>query len=281
VHGMMARYGEAAAAVQEAVKHARQAKDARQQALMAFAYTQAALNGPTPVGEALEHCERLAAEGLNDRQSQALLLCTLARLRAMRGDFERGRELLRSARILLDDLGIIVLAASTAMHWARLELLGGDLDTAERELRQATETLTRLGERWLLPPTAALLAQVLYAQGRTDEAEQATRTAEEIADADDVEAQALWRSVRAKVLAGHDRFEEAEQLAREAVRLIRTTDASGWIADALLDLAEVLHRAGRGDQARVVAAEAKGIYEEKGNVIAAARAAAIIDSGES
>jgi len=278
VHGSVARYGQAAAAVQEAVMYARRAKDARQEALMAFAYTQAALYGPTPATEAIEHCERLVAEGLNDRQSEALLLCSLAQLRAMRGDFERARELLRTARVLLDDLGIIVLAAWTAMHWARIELLAGDLETAERELRQATDTLTRLGERYLLPPTAALLAHVLYAQGRADEAEEVSRTAEEIAAADDVEAQTLWRSVRAKVFAARDRFEEAEQLAREAVRLIRTTDAPGWTADALLDLAEVLRRSARFDEARVVAAEAKGIYEEKGNVIAAARATAIIDS---
>jgi ATP/maltotriose-dependent transcriptional regulator MalT len=196
----------------------------------------------------------------------------------MRGHFDQARELLRTARALLDDLGIIVLAAWTAIHWARIELLAGDLNTAERELRQATDTLTGLGERYLLPPTAALLAQVLYAQGRADEAEQASRTAEEIAAVDDVEAQTLWRSVRAKVLAGRDRFEEAEQLAREAVRLIRATDASGWTADALLDLAEVLRRSARFDQARVVAVEAKQIYEDKGNVIAAASAAALIDS---
>ena len=105
-----------------------------------------------------------------------------------------------------------------------------------------------------------------------------SRTAEELAAADDVEAQTLWRSVRAKVLAGRDRFEEAEQLAREAVRLIRTTDAPGWQADALIDLAEVLHRSGRQSEARVVATEARDLYAEKGNEIAAARAAALVIS---
>ena len=49
-------------------------------------------------------------------------------------------------------------------------------------------------------------------------------------------------------------------------------------ADALLDLAEVLRRSGRPDEAQVVAAEAKRLYEEKGNAIAAARAAASIDA---
>ena len=89
--------------------------------------------------------------------------------------------------------------------------------------------------------------------------------------------QALWRSVRAKVLAGRVHAAEAEELAREAVRLIRTTDAPVMQADALLDLAEVLHRSARPEEARAVAAEAKGLYELKGNTAAAARAAALLD----
>ncbi len=182
------------------------------------------------------------------------------------------------ARRLLDDLGIIVLAAWTAVHWARIELLAGDLETAEQELRRATDTLTGLGEKYLLPPIAALLAHVVYLRGRPDEAEELSRTAEKLAADDDVEAQTLWRSVRAKVLAGRSRVEEAEQLAREAVRLIQTTDAPNMQADALLDLTEVLRQSGRLDDARLVATEARGLYAGKGNAIAAARAAAIIES---
>jgi len=277
VHGSVCRYREAAEAVQQAVKHARLAKDGRQEARNASAYTVAALYGPTPAAEAIEHCEHLAAQGLADRQAEALVLGSLAQLRAMQGDFERARELWRAARTLLDDLGVIVLAASTAMHCARIELLAGDLETAEAELRRAIETLSRVGERYLLPPIVALLAQVVYVRGRPDEADQISQTAEELAAADDVEAQALWRSVRAKVLAGRDRVVEAERLAREAVRLIQTTDALGMQADALLDLGEVLSRSGRLDEARVVTDEARLLYQEKGNTIAAARPAAMVD----
>src|SRR5262249_59377749 len=112
-------WGGGGAAGREAGEYAGGGGAPRQQALMASAYTQAALHGPTPVAEAIEHCERLAADGLNDRQSEALLLCSLAQLRAMRGDFDRARELLRPARMLLEDLGIIVLAPWTAVHWER------------------------------------------------------------------------------------------------------------------------------------------------------------------
>jgi predicted ATPase len=278
VHGSVCRYGDAAAAVKEAAKHARRANDLRLEARNVSSYTMAALYGPTPAREAIEHCEHLITEGLSDRQAEALVLCSLAQLRAMQGEFERARELVRAARTVLDDLGVIVLAAATAIDSARVELLAGDLVTAERELRQAEETLTALGEKYLLPPLAAVLAQVVYAQGRADEAERITRRAEGLSDPEDVEPQALWRSVRAKVLAGRDLADEAEQLAREAVRLMRTTDAPGMQADALLDLAEVLRHSASPDEARAVAVEAKALYESKGNTAAAARATALLDA---
>jgi len=278
VHGSVCRYGDAAAAVKEAAEHARRANDRRLEARNVSSYTLAALYGPTPAREAIEHCEHLITEGLSDRQAEALVLCSLAQLRAMQGEFDRARELVGAARTVLNDLGVIVLAAATAIDSARVEMLAGDLVTAERELRQADETLTALGEKYLLPPLAAVLAQVVYAQGRADEAEQITRRAEELSDPDDVEPQALWRSVRAKVLAGRDLAEEAEPLAREAVRLMRTTDAPGMQADALLDLAEVLRRSASPDEARAVAAEAKALYESKGNTTAATKAAALLDA---
>jgi class 3 adenylate cyclase/tetratricopeptide (TPR) repeat protein len=277
VHGSVCRYGEAAAAVKRAADHAHRAGDARLEARNVSAYTFAAVFGPTPVEEAIEYCEQLAGQGLSDRQAEALVLCSLAQLRAMRGEAEQARELIRAARGLLDDLGVVVLAAATAMDYARIELLAGDLRTAETELRRAEKTLTTLGERYLLPPLAALLAQVVYAQGRADEAEEITLRVELLSDADDVEPQAAWRSVRAKVLAGRGRTGEAELLARDAVRLVRTTDSPWMQADALLDLAEVLRRSTGPDEARAVAAEALGLYEVKGDRAAAARAAALGD----
>ena len=213
VHGSVCRYGDAAAAVKQAAEHARRAHDARLEARNVSAYTFAAVFGPTPVEEAIEYCEQLAGEGLSDRQAEALVLCSLAQLRAMRGDVEQAREAIRTGRRLLDDLGVVVLAAATAMDHARIELLAGDLGTAEHELRRAEKVLTTLGERYLLPPLAALLAQVVFAQGRADEAEEISRRVELLADADDVAPQTAWRGVRAKVLAGRGQVGEAERLA--------------------------------------------------------------------
>jgi predicted ATPase len=278
VHGSVCRYGEAAAAVKQAAEHASRANDARLAARNISAYIFAALSGPTPVEEALEQSEHLTGQRLGDRQTEGLALCSLAQLRAMRGDFDAARELVRAGRRLLDDLGLVVLAAATAVDHARIELLAGDLRTAEDELRRAERTLTALGERYFLPSVTVLLAHVVYAQGRADEADDISRRAEQLADADDVESQVAWRSVRAKVLAGRDQADEAERLARDAVRLVRTTDSPCMQADALLDLAEVLRRSVRLEEARAAAAEAVGLYEVKGDTAAAARAAAAVDA---
>src|SRR5262245_45878363 len=87
-HGTALRYGEAAEAVQRSVEHARLAGDSRMEARSASAYTLSALHGPTPVPEAIARTERLLVQGLANRRSEAMVLCVLAHLRAMDGDFE-------------------------------------------------------------------------------------------------------------------------------------------------------------------------------------------------
>jgi hypothetical protein len=64
-------------------------------------------------------------------------------------------------------------------------------------------------------------------------------------------------------------------MAREAVRLAARTDALSDHGSALLDLAEVLHLAGRTEQATVRVEEALRLFERKENRVSAdaARAA--------
>ena len=183
VHGSVCRYGEAARRCSEAAE----ARAARERPAARGAervrYTRRRCTGRRRPGRPSSTASISTTQGLSDRQAEALVLCSLAQLRAMQGDFERARELVRAARTVLDDLGVIVLAASTAMHIARHGAARRRPGTAEAELRRADETLTALGERYLLPPLAAVLAQVVYAQGRADEAEEISRRAEELSDA--------------------------------------------------------------------------------------------------
>jgi hypothetical protein len=50
-------------------------------------YAIAALHGPTPVSEAIEHCETIAAEAEGDRRTKGLVTSILAALLGMHGDF--------------------------------------------------------------------------------------------------------------------------------------------------------------------------------------------------
>jgi tetratricopeptide (TPR) repeat protein len=274
VHVTACRYAEVAAAAEQALRHARTAGDTRQQARAATWATTAVLHGPTHVDEAIARCEEIVSSDLEDRQAKGLALCALAQLQALRGDVQRGRSLYVDGRALLEDVGGRLVAASTSLDSAVVEMLGRRPDVAEADLRRDYETLERLGETYLIPTVAAMLAHAVDAQGRHEEAIALSLTAEELSAEDDVDAQTLWRSARAKGLSGLGRHAEAAQLAREAVELLRQTDALVMQADALAVLAHVLVAGGRPEEAAAAAAEAVSLYERKGAAGAAQAVAA-------
>ena len=180
VHGSVCRYGDAAAAVKQAAKHAARANDGGSRRGTCPATPLRRVFGPTPAEEAIEYCEHLISrrpERPAGRGAGAVLA------RAAAGDAGRLRACPRVGPAPPAPCWTI-WASSCSPRPRRSTALGGAArrrpGTAERELRQAEETLTALGERYLLPPLAAVLAQVVYAQGRADEAEQITRRVEEL-----------------------------------------------------------------------------------------------------
>lgn len=263
-------YGAAADAAVQVVEHARMTGDGRQEARGASSYAQAALYGPTPVDAAIRRCEEVAARLSDDRRTEGLVLCSLAELRAMRGDFPAARAAYRAARQMLAELGPGVLAASTALNSARVEWLARDLVAAEGELRRDHAALEAMGERFLRSSVAARLAAILLDAGRADEAAVYAAQAEELAANDDIEGQALWRSVRARLHARAGEAPVALRRVAEAVDLLRPTESPVLLADALVDVGEV--QAGVGD---VVASddalrEALDLYLAKGHLTGAA-----------
>jgi Flp pilus assembly protein TadD len=133
--------------------------------------------------------------------------------------------------------------------------------------------LMRTGETFYLSTMAALLSRVVRDQGRDDDALAFSRIAEGATAADDIESQALWRSIRAPIVARAGNLAEAESLARSAVELSQKSDAPQMRADTLADLAAVLILAGRLDDARETVYSAIAIYQAKGDIISAARCA--------
>jgi tetratricopeptide (TPR) repeat protein len=129
-----------------------------------------------------------------------------------------------------------------------------------------------MGERGLLSAVAAQLGRALCAQERYNEAESFAKVSQELARSDDVAAQMLWRTTRAKVLARRQLLEEAESLARQAREITERTDALNSRGLSLTTLAEVLLLAGREEEAAPLLGQALKLFERKGNIVAATSA---------
>ena len=262
--------------LERALVHARRAGDERQRVEISLQLGIAAVMGPLPVPEARERVDELLAETADETVGKSLLLVASARLAAMAGEFESARTSAAEAHRILAALGRRVYAAAITTWTSAVELLAGDPAAAERELTPAFACLQEAGELGNLSSLAAQLGEVLYAQGRYDDAVAATVTTERSASEEDVHAQVAWRAARSKALAGLGRRADAETVAREAVDRAQTTDSPVLMADALLGLAVALDGAA---EAQAVAERAVALYEEKGNIVEAARARQLTATG--
>ena len=264
-----AHWGARSDALERALDHGRMAEDLREVGFLVAMLAQSLYFGPTPVDAAIERCEQFLSDVSGDRSLEAAIGSTLAGLHAMRGDFDQARELWAAADKLYEALHLSFRRAARSLIPASIETLAGDYDAAERELRWGYETLEQMGEKSSRATIAAFLAEAVYKQGRDDEAERLTEVSEELAAADDLVPQVLWRSVRAKILARRGELEQAEELGREVVELAANTDFPDLKASTSLDLAEVLDAAGKTDEAMELVDRARKLYERKGNVVAA------------
>ena len=190
----------------------------------------------------------------------------------MQGNFDHARVLYGRGRAVLQDMGRSVVAASTSMDSGSVEMLAGDPSAAERELRRDYAELEQMGEKVLLSTIAGELARAVYEQGGYDEAHRLSVSAQRLAADEDILSQALWRMVRAKVLARRGTISEAKRFALKAVELLRPTGDLVSQAEALMDLAEVLEQAGEIEDAQRALADARGLFERKGDIVSSGRA---------
>jgi len=272
------QFGEAAASIEKVVKYARLADDGRLVSRSALGLTLSALYGPTPVPEAIARCEALIADDLGDRQVKNLIVCKIGLMHAMNGDFAKAREMCMRGRAVLRDLGQGVRAASASLDLAVVDLLAGDPAAAEREIRPDCELLEKMGETYFLSTMAAMLARAVREQGRDAEALELTGLAERSAADDDIDAQVLWRAVRAPILARAGALEEAEAMARAALDMARQTQVPDLHASALMEFATVMRLAGHVDAARLALDEAISIYVTKHDLVSERRAREMLAS---
>jgi class 3 adenylate cyclase/tetratricopeptide (TPR) repeat protein len=235
----------------------------------------AAVLGPTPVVDAIRRCEEFRDLVAASPVAVALMVNPLASLHAMRGEFGLAERFVDDANATLHQLGS---AGWVSHHEALVRLLAGQPALAERPLRAGVETLSAINHGDFLATTTAMLAQAVYAQGRLAEADELCRmTAGAVAD-DDIVTQVIWRGVKAKILARAGRCERAQALAREAVALVEATDLLSHHGDAMLDLAEVLRTCSRTEESDRAVRTALSLYEEKGNIVGAARSRSLLSN---
>jgi DNA-binding SARP family transcriptional activator len=194
----------------------------------------------------------------------------------MLGDDERAREVFEQAHDRARELGGTWKEANVAMYHGGAMLIADDAKAAEQALRSAVESLQAMGERGLLSSAAGLLAEALFRQGDYEQAMLATMLSEDATAPDDATAETVWLGVRAKILAVRGDTADAESLARRAVAVAATTDFVNMIGDGHLDLAFVLARAGKLEEAIEAAEAAADLFAKKQNRPSFARAAGTV-----
>jgi DNA-binding SARP family transcriptional activator len=226
--------------------------------------------GPVPVPKAIARYDELLRETPDRPSLTANVNAFRCGLVAQRGDVAQAHELLDAARAFFVDLGQHTSVAECDSMRGDIELLAGDAEAAEAVLRAVCDDLERFGMTSMLATKASHLAEALWRQEKVSEAEQWTKRGETLAAADDIGAQTLWRSVRAKILAKQDDFEPAIVLATEATRLGESTDNLNRRAATQRNLGEVLRMARRHEEAMLAFAGAASLFEEKGNLVGVA-----------
>jgi DNA-binding SARP family transcriptional activator len=264
------RAGPSVTAAERALAYARRAGDRfEEREIVQFLLTSLIL-GPEPAWEAVTRCERSLAAASNDPVLELNGLGALAYFFAIQGRSAEAQDLLMRCRGLMGPLGAGFWVPP--VYFALAATWRDDPVAAERELRPGHLALTQVDEKSNFSSLAVVLAQALYSQDRYDEAEALAEEARLASQPIDVQCETIWRTVKAKVLARRGASEAAENLASEAIAYIEDSDFIPVHAQALMDLEEVLRLGGQPSKGVPILDRAVRLWEQKGNVVAAAHA---------
>jgi tetratricopeptide (TPR) repeat protein len=231
--------------------------------------------GPTRVEEAIRRCEELRRASSGRPVLEARIERCLSLLCAMAARAEEARDHERRASTVLDQLPHGEEMASRRIV-ANTHLLLAETAAAEQQLLAMWE---RFGNErqgagsYMGAFTATMLALLCCDEGRWADAGQWLASAACVPWPAASPPGMLGPAARARVAAHRGELDEALTLAHHAVELADRTDSLNWRARVWLALAEVLQACGRTEEADAAIKTAIGLYEQKGNVTAAARAA--------
>ncbi|HEU5287764.1 MAG TPA: hypothetical protein VFV20_05125, partial [Candidatus Limnocylindria bacterium] len=257
---------------EQALRHARAAGDRALEVEIIKNLAPAMLFGDVSVEDGMRYVDDVLARLGDVPGVRSFGLHVMGHLRARRGEFAEARQAIEEWRGHMKELGRIAQHANTAGCAYDVLSLAGDWSAAEREVREASQTLERMGDRASRSTTVAYLGVACFEQGKIDEADRCATLSGELGASDDAMNEAIWRSLRARVLAARGEREEAVAQARKAVEVADRTDYIDLQGDARRDLAIVL---GAGPDGVRALDEAIARYERKGNRVSADGARAL------
>ncbi len=226
--------------------------------------------GTLPVDAAIERATEIRDGSTSFVRSSAI--GALGLLHAMKGEFEEARKLVEEVRAMLEELGRPQSAAAHSIAISEVESMAGDDAAAERILRTGYEAITGFGDGHSAMHAAWRLGLALARQGKDVEARHFAEITERV-DLKDMWVDIWSRVVLARVEGNRGVASRAQQLVVGAQEQMASAAESGMHADALLESAEALHAAGGlENEAALLVAEAAGIAERLGYVVARRRA---------
>ncbi|MGA9162057.1 MAG: adenylate/guanylate cyclase domain-containing protein [Actinomycetota bacterium] len=266
--------GKQLAALDRALEHAQRSGDTFETAEILLSVTAALVRGPTRVPDGIARAERIREQYPSNRAAEAYMYHALAHLRARIGEFDAARDAAARYRGFLQDTGQVIGFWRGAEVLFDIEMLAGDIHSANAIAQEAYEYLLEREIRW--PYLCAFLAQARYAMGRLPEAAEVAEIACSSALA--VE-RALGLGVLACVRAREGDPAAAERLIWEAVEIAEGTDFLFDRGTVQLDLAEVMDVLGRDQETRAARERALGMFEDKGDLVSAARVRSMLVRG--
>jgi tetratricopeptide (TPR) repeat protein len=266
-HYLDRRAGDCAAALEQALAHARRARQGFEEREIVEWLVVSHQLGPLPAADAVERARSLLQEDWHEPLIPAEIWAATVVPLAMQGRREEAEEFMVRAKRAMDDAREWIWVAG--FWYSLMYVMYGEPAEAEVELRPAYEKLKPVGETSHFSSVAHGLSNAVYLQGRYEEAERLTEDCERASRPNDVHSRIQWRSIRAKAVARQGDLDRAELLAREAVAIAEGSDFLLAHADALADLGEVLEVAGRIGEAAEALEAAVSVHEQKGHLVAA------------
>jgi hypothetical protein len=234
-HYLARHAGGCVEASEQALIHARRADDVFEIREIAEWLVVSLALGPTDAAAAERRCRVLLDQIAGDHFLEVTIRALCAYLVTIQGRGAEAETLIAEARGTVADPREL-----HGIPYFAIYLWFADPRGAEADLRDALRALDELGERTNYTSVAAQLALVACANGDYAEAEALSAKSEAAARPNDVLANILWRSARARArLALGDRA-TAQSLARDAVAFADASDFLEPHAVARETLAAVL-----------------------------------------